>query len=1071
MRGGAEGGQTDGPRPTLHISMQTQSKPNSLTQTYLLPILYAILILLMVGLPRLTEFWGYAIVDEPDRWRWAEEFAWALHRGDMAATLVGDGYPGIVPVWAENIWIYAEMARRSWREGQWIGEPGLYQLLHQWERTDSLHWQRLPIVILNSLLALTVIMATWRLFGRTVGLLAGLLIALDPFYLSDSRVNRAEALITGLMTLSILSLMFYAQSRRWIWVLISGLLGGLSLLTKIQALVLLPAVGLIGVWIYGGVYSHQTVATAKAVALQKKRRFWSAFPFPSVGVGRKQLWQSCQLTLLWATIALLTWVALWPAMWVVPLETLTLVFNYTTRKVGQEGVNLFFWGQTYRDSGPSWLFYPVVFLFRTTPLTLLGLLMVCLTLIGRMARSAPPSTTCPQPQVVNLSPFPIRVLKQCSLSLSTAGWFRQAHPAYPNKAETVPALSPILLIYILSYSLPMTLGSHKQDRYLMPIFLAVNILAALGLRGLWRLIFARWSGYMPRRAAQYAFILLLLFQIGLIYPHHPYYFSYFNPLFGGGQAATKTLRIGWGEGMDKVGAYLAAKPNGNDLVVATRFTHNMLGFKGEAISLVPNGRWTQADYIVLYIQQVQRYQEPSREFLDYFLAREPEQTITLNGIDYARIYPRPFSVPADPTRSRLEGQVALFGYRWQAIATPSTTTPPATQTLRLVWQNLGLAPTQTLVTRLVGLTTQSEWHPCQPDTAFMEAARTPNRFVESRCPVSVSLLSSGTYTVEFGLSGTAQAVRPIFFPNGWQAARRTASGLMTDTSLTERFEQLAAQALPETAQRTERIYHKRLRVVGYTLNPTQPNPGDAVTVTLYWQKLAELLEPLSLTVQLADSRSLPLGRHDQTLPVNGWIAGAIVPTHHDFKLAETLADPLAALLEVKLFNQADIQLAATDPTGQPLPDMTTRFTIGQVAPAEKAAFMSAVAHWQDNVTLLGYRVSADPLRAGDDSLQVELLWQAEQPIRDNYVTFVHLLDPNGQLISQHDSLPHAGAYPMPWWPPQTPVVDSHSLTIPADRLPGDYRLLIGVYDGESLLRLPLESGGDRFELGAIEVVE
>jgi len=33
------------------------------------------------------------------------------------------------------------------------------------------------------------------LMGRWVALVAGLLIILDPFYLSDSRVNRSEALI------------------------------------------------------------------------------------------------------------------------------------------------------------------------------------------------------------------------------------------------------------------------------------------------------------------------------------------------------------------------------------------------------------------------------------------------------------------------------------------------------------------------------------------------------------------------------------------------------------------------------------------------------------------------------------------------------------------------------------------------------------------------------------------------------------------------------------------------------------------------------------------------------------
>ena len=66
---------------------------------------------------RLTALNQYLIVDEPDRWRWANEFVLALNRGDLAGTLVGDGYPGIGPVWAESVWILIEVARRSLVEG------------------------------------------------------------------------------------------------------------------------------------------------------------------------------------------------------------------------------------------------------------------------------------------------------------------------------------------------------------------------------------------------------------------------------------------------------------------------------------------------------------------------------------------------------------------------------------------------------------------------------------------------------------------------------------------------------------------------------------------------------------------------------------------------------------------------------------------------------------------------------------------------------------------------------------------------------------------------------------------
>ncbi len=311
------------------------------------------LVLLMVT-PRLLNIGGYIIVDEADRWRWARDFVYALSQGDLAATLVGDGYPGIVPVWAESIWVFIEAIRRSLVEGQWIGQAGLGHLFHQWDRSAFLFQQRLPIVLLNTIIALAIVWLTGQLFGKRVALVGGLLIALDPFYLSDSRVNRAEAIITGLMTISILFLIFYYQKRRFRYVIISGIFGGLSLLTKIQALAIAPAIALSGFLIYFEPGS--------------KKRNYPSFP---LSYSLKQL---IKFGSAWIAAAGLTWFILWPSMWVTPLKTLSLVYNYTTRKVGAEGVSLFFLGQTYHNADPGPLFYPIVFFMRITPLALLGLI-------------------------------------------------------------------------------------------------------------------------------------------------------------------------------------------------------------------------------------------------------------------------------------------------------------------------------------------------------------------------------------------------------------------------------------------------------------------------------------------------------------------------------------------------------------------------------------------------------------------------------------------------------------------------------------------------------------------------
>jgi hypothetical protein len=986
-------------------------------------------LILLVALPRLTALNQYLIVDEADRWRWAEDFVYALSRGDLAGTLVGDGYPGIVPIWAESIWILLEAARRSLTAGQWIGEPGLYLIFHEWERSAFLYQQRLPIVLLNVVLALAVIGSVWRLFGRRIALTSGVLIALNPFYLSDSRVNRAEAVITGLITLSILALIFYYRQPRWRYVAISGLLGGLSFLTKIQALAILPAVALIGLFIYAS--RDYEIGQKKAVPYALLPAFYALLKFG----------------LLWAGVASLTWVLLWPAMWVKPLETLALVYDYTTRKVGAEGVNLFFMGQTYADADPGPSFYPFVFLMRITPLALLGLFFFSARLVSKQVKNTPVSA-----------------------------------PSFTSKA------SLILLIYILVYSLAMTVGSHKQDRYLMPIFLSIDILAGIGLVSLWDWLKKRLETRpnLPTTSLGWAlFIGLLVIQLATILPHHPYYYSYFNPLLGGGQTAVQTLRIGWGEGMDQVGEYLAAKPDSRNLVVASRFTHNMLGFKGEQISLLPNGRWTQADYVVLYIQQVQRRQEPSPGFIDYFQARIPEKIITIAGIDYAWIYPLPFTTPADPQVSIFPDQAALLGYSWEAGQSGKSASPPTHQpSLRLLWENLGLPAERQLVARLVGETAQSSWAACQADPAFLTQAQTPGAYVESLCIPTTEALPVGFYTVEFGLaaakpqsSGAESQVEIFRFPQGQYATQILPGGAVITTPESERWATIARHSVPAGAQWLDRVYNSQLRLAAYQLEPVSPNPGEKVTLRLYWQAVRPIEEPLRLTVQLADSRLIALGRDDRELipPLEKrWFPGEMVTVQPQFKLSSDLEAPLAAQVELRVMNQAEVELPATNSAGEPLDRRMVRFTIAPEAwpaltnLAPDSNFQPLKATWENGIKLQGYSLAPQPGQPGE-SLQVTLFWQISQPVTDNYSVFVHLLDEEGQITAQNDDLPRTGAYPVPWWQPGEIVEDVHPLALPLDLGGGDYRLIVGLYRPENGTRLLLLDGTDSFSMGQVKV--
>jgi len=108
-----------------------------------------------------------------------------------------------------------------------------------------------------------------------------------------------------------------------------------------------------------------------------------------------------------------------------------------------------------------------------------------------------------------------------------------------------------------------------------------------------------------------------------------------------------------------------------------------------------------------------------------------------------------------------------------------------------------------------------------------------------------------------------------------------------------------------------------------------------------------------------------------------------------------------------------------------------------------AAFGEAPA-----IQLLGYTVeqaASTEVEGGENAADVTLYWQAEGRIAYPYTVFVHLLDPTGQLIAQHDSMPQQDAWPTVCWRPGEIIADTHRLTIPAGMSIDSGDLYTGLY--------------------------
>lgn len=509
-------------------------------------------------------------------------------------------------------------------------------------------WTRFPTVLLTSLAVLAIYFLLSKLVGSGAALLAALLLAFDPFFIGLSRVIHHDALVSIFIVLSLLALLVYSSQAevekagsksRLTWLIVSGVAGGLALLTKPTALYLALFVGLFLLFEPG---------------LPRRASDW-----PRVMVAG----------LIWGCVALATFVILWPALWVAPLATLSGLLARSASAVSENNNYSLIPAATTPLPELGFLFYPVNWLFKTTLPVLIGLMALIVGLMrgwfehGRMNGSANEPNN---PFAIRHSPFTIHH----SLTRWTTQW---------------------LALFSLLFYLLLLPADTRDIRYFLPAALILQILAAIGIVALAsRIQLSAFSFHVSRFSL---LIFLVLIQLALTLIYAPYFVDYLNPVVGGPWLGPRLVKIGSGEGLDQMGRYLDQKPNATKLTVATSFWESFVPFF--------SGRYTkphydeETDYILVYLRQIQN-NNPFPEYWSYFSARPPEYKVTLVGLDYAWLYPGPQLRIA--READFANGISLRGYRLDRPAAQAG----QTAMLTLVWAGATSAQaSQTVTVRLL----------------------------------------------------------------------------------------------------------------------------------------------------------------------------------------------------------------------------------------------------------------------------------------------------------------------------------------------------------------------------------
>ena len=113
-----------------------------------------------------------------------------------------------------------------------------------------------------------------------------------------------------------------------------------------------------------------------------------------------------------------------------------------------------------------------------------------------------------------------------------------------------------------------------------------------------------------------------------------------------------------------------------------------------------------------------------------------------------------------------------------------------------------------------------------------------------------------------------------------------------------------------------------------------------------------------------------------------------------------------------------------------------------------------IAELDGKVRLLSYQFDTSQVKVGGE-VPLTLYWQALGEMDESYTVFTHLVDDANRIWGQKDNLPASGTFPTSEWREGEVVEDSYVIPVQADAPRGTYRLIVGMYDPQTMQRLPV----------------
>ena len=262
----------------------------------------------------------------------------------------------------------------------------------------------------------------------------------------------------------------------------------------------------------------------------------------------------------------------------------------------------------------------------------------------------------------------------------------------------------------------------------------------------------------------------------------------------------------------------------------------------------------------------------------------------------------------------------------------------------------------------------------------------------------------------------------------------------------------------------------QVKFLGWELmSGSTPKPGGTIRVRLYWQADGQISERLFGFLHLY----IPSLQRSWAVENNGvaradsrwWKSDKYYVDDLRLSLPADLP-PVTYSLVAGMVSSAGERLTVPDSL-----DNVVHLRELAVAPMRPGFLQKecpttvARAGTADGLRLQGYDLVSTP-----DGPTLRLFWETGDGVANDWITYIHLHDAQGERIAQFDGPPLDGLQSTGQWHTNALYIDRRQLNLPAGLAPGTYLLRVGLYSFASGERLPFrpdDDGQGHFEEGQL----